>query len=90
MDALTVPANLADGLALLRGGLGDLLGHAADGGDGGDDFAQRLVGALRQAGGAFGVGDLAAHGFDRLGGGLLQIANQLLDFRGGAAGALRQ
>ena len=61
-----------------------------DAGYGRDDLFQGLIGALRQAGRAFGMLDLTAHRLHGLPRGLLQTADQLLDFLGGPACTLCQ
>ena len=88
VDAFAMFANLTDRIALLGSGLGDAPGHAGDGADGADDLVQRTIGRFGLARGRFGVFDLGTHGLYRLMRGLLQAADDILDFRGGAAGAL--
>src|SRR5690606_30645903 len=62
MDMFAVAADFADGSALLRCGLGDLLGHAFDVADGGDDLIQSQIGGFGQFGSDRGVLDLYPHG----------------------------
>lgn len=88
MDAFAMLANLADGIALLGGSLGDTSGHAGDGANRRDDLVQGAIRRFSFAGSGFGMFDLGAHRLYGLMCGLLQAADDILDFRGGIAGAL--